>query len=329
MKPPSTINIFSVDVEDYFMVSALQGAVDREKWEAYESRVERSTRRLLDLLDASSGNGGPGKPARATFFCLGWVAERYPGLVKEIAARGHEIATHGHDHRTLHRMAPEDFRSDVRRSKAVLEDLTGKAVLGYRAPSYSITRRSLWALEILAEEGFVYDSSIFPVHHDTYGIPDAPRFPFGVFKSPHRGVRFAPLQWPSPSALTLGAPSFPSSRGGNNDFLLLEFPLSTVKLLGQNLAVAGGGYFRILPFRVTRWAARKTSRQGIPFVFYVHPWEIDPDQPRVAGIPLKSRFRHYHNLHKTFSRLQRLLRQFAFSSFRDFIGRNRLLPLDE
>ena len=313
------MNILSIDLEDYFMVTALEKVIKREDWHRCDSRIEKSTRRLLDLLDsASSPLSGAG--IGATFFCLGWVAERFPHLIREIHSRGHEIASHGYDHRRICSMTPKSFREDVRRSKAILEDLTGAKVSGYRAPSYSITRKTLWALDILAEEGFQYDSSIFPVHHDNYGIPEAPRSPC-IVRCGSREITLEPL---APN----GSHGFSHSTSPSDDaFLrtpgtraLLEFPLSTLRFFGQNLPVAGGGYFRFFPLHATLWAIRHINRKdGLPVIFYLHPWEIDPGQPRVRGIGAKSRFRHYLNLDRTEDRLKILLRTVEFSSFGNYI----------
>jgi polysaccharide deacetylase family protein (PEP-CTERM system associated) len=266
------VNAMSVDVEDYFQVSAFDGHVSRERWDGLESRVCRNTERLLEIFEQAS--------VRATFFVLGWVAERHPSLVRTIAGAGHEIASHGYGHGLVYDMTPDQFREDVRRAKALLEAVSGTPVLGYRAPSYSITRDSLWALDVLASEGHVYDASIFPIHHDRYGIPEAPRYahPRSV---PHGTI------W--------------------------EFPGSTARWAGQNLPIGGGGYFRLLPYAWTRWGIERVNRvESKPVMFYLHPWEIDPEQPRIAA-PLLSRFRHYRNLEKTEQRLRRLLQDFAFA----------------
>ena len=277
-------NIISVDVEDYFQVEAFTDIVDRSKWGEYSSRVETNTRRILDLLDECR--------VPATFFILGWVAERYPGLVREIVARGHEPACHSYWHRLVYQLSPEEFRADTIRAKAVIEQAAGTAVRGYRAPSYSITARSLWALEILADLGFAYDSSVFPIRHDLYGIPAAPRFPF----------RYA-----TPS--------------GD----LVEYPITTFRFLGKmNLPVGGGGYLRIFPFWYTAFGFRRALRADLPLIVYVHPWEIDPDQPRLAG-SVTSRLRHYTNLESTGRRLRNLLRLDQFTSFRD-AGMETSLP---
>jgi polysaccharide deacetylase family protein (PEP-CTERM system associated) len=267
------VNAMSVDVEDYFQVSAFEGVVARADWDRMESRVEHNTHRLLDLFDEYG--------VRSTFFTLGWVAERYPGLVTAIAARGHEIASHGYEHRLIYDQTPGAFREDVRRAKGVLENTSGQRVAGYRAPSYSVTTASLWALDVLAEEGYAYDSSIFPIRHDRYGIPSSPRHPHAV----------------------------KVSRGA-----LVEAPASTVRVGSTNLPVAGGGYFRILPYWWTRWGiARLNAVERRPAIFYLHPWEIDPEQPRMPARGL-SRFRHYRNLEQTEPRLRRLLSDFRFDT---------------
>lgn len=264
------INAMTVDVEDYVHVSAFARVIKVKDWDRYESRVERNTQRLLDLFDEHH--------VHATFFVLGWVAQRNPELVREIAARGHEVASHGLTHQLVYNQTPTVFREETRISKELLEDIVQRPVLGYRAASYSITQQSLWALDILVELGFLYDSSIFPVYHDKYGIPNARR-------EPHR----------------LSAP------GGGT---IVEWPLSTAKVFGFPLPVAGGGYFRLLPYWLTRGGLASINRyENQPFIFYLHPWEIDPDQPRINASWL-SRFRHYTNLSKCEERLRRLLGEF-------------------
>jgi polysaccharide deacetylase family protein (PEP-CTERM system associated) len=268
---PPVVNAMTIDVEDYFQVSAFEDVVPPSQWDQLESRVSRNTDRLLQIFSEHS--------VTATFFVLGWVADRYPALVARIAAAGHEVASHGYAHRLIYNQTPAEFREDVRRAKAVIEDAGGQRVRGYRAPSYSITTRSLWALDVLLDEGHEYDSSIFPIRHDRYGIPRSPRHPYAL------------------------------SGGGGS---LLEAPGSTVRVGPLNLPVAGGGYFRILPYHWTQWGiARLNRRERRPAIFYLHPWEIDPDQPRLAAGRL-SRFRHYRNLHETEARLRRLLSQFRF-----------------
>jgi polysaccharide deacetylase family protein (PEP-CTERM system associated) len=273
------VNAMSVDVEDYFQVSAFDQVVPRASWDQRESRVVANTERLLALFDEAG--------VRSTFFVLGWVAERHPSLVRRIAALGHEIASHGYGHQLVYDLTVDQFRDDVRRSKALLESTAGTAVLGYRAPSYSIVERSLWALDVLVEEGYVYDSSIFPIHHDRYGIPDAPR---------HAHVR--------------------ASAAGT----ILEAPGSTVRCGRVNIPVGGGGYFRLLPYSVTRWGfSRLNMVERRPAIFYIHPWELDPEQPRIE-IGTVTRIRHYRNLHKTERRLRTLMQEFAFSTMADVLG---------
>lgn len=276
---------FTVDVEDYFQVDAFADCIDPGAWDGFTPRVTRNTRELLDLLDSRGVKG--------TFFVLGWVARREPGLVREIAARGHEVASHGMSHQRVVTQTPAVFRAETRDSKRLLEDQVQAPVIGYRAATYSITRESLWALDILVEEGFRYDSSIFPIRHDRYGIPDATI-------RPHRLV--------TPQGQELA-----------------EFPLSVAHVAGLNLPVSGGGYFRLLPYAVTAWGLRRVLAAGRPVVFYLHPWEIDPGQPRVAGARLRSRFRHYLNLRRTRARLERLLGDFRFGTMRDCLVAGNLL----
>ena len=279
-------NALTVDVEDYFHVAALAPSIDRDSWNSLEPRVVANTQRLLAIFQNFD--------VRGTFFVLGWVAERYPQLVRDIAARGHEIACHGFSHRLVYEQTPGEFYKETLHAKKLLEDIAGSAVLGYRAASYSIVRESLWALDILVELGFVYDSSIFPVRHDRYGIPDAKRV-----------------------AHLMATP------GGAS---IVEWPLATAKILGCRLPVAGGGYFRLLPYWLSRWGLASINRSELqPFIFYLHPWEIDPDQPRVPA-SLLSRFRHYTNLGKCEERLKRLLDDFQFGTVRDGLEKLGLLP---
>jgi polysaccharide deacetylase family protein (PEP-CTERM system associated) len=274
------LNAFSVDVEDYFQVGAFEKAIPRDAWDRLEPRVERNTRRLLDLCSRHEVTG--------TFFVLGWVAERWPQLVRDIRAAGHELGTHGQDHRRVTTLTPREFREDVRRSKRTIEDAAGVEVIGYRAPSYSIVRETLWAMDVLAEEGFRYDSSIFPIHHDRYGIPDFPRFP--------RPVR------------------------GHNGTALHEFPISTVRLAGINLPFVGGGYLRHFPLSFIRWGMRRLNDvERRPAILYVHPWEIDPEQPR-QDVRLLTRLRHYRNLERTEERLARLFSEYSFTTIREVLG---------
>ncbi|MEZ5499003.1 MAG: DUF3473 domain-containing protein [Steroidobacteraceae bacterium] len=267
------VNAMTVDVEDYFHVSALANAIDRQDWSSMELRAEASTRALLELFSAHE--------VKATFFVLGWMAERSPALVREIANEGHEIACHGWSHRLVYEQSRQEFRDEALRCKQLLEDLTGTKVLGYRAASYSITRASLWALDDLIDLGFVYDSSIFPIRHDRYGIPDANRAP-------------GPVVAPS------GRP-------------IVEFPLTTAKLGGLRVPCSGGGYFRLLPYWFTRNMLRRVNtRDALPFIFYLHPWEIDAGQPRFDAGWL-SNYRHYTNLKACKQRLETLLGQFSFA----------------
>jgi polysaccharide deacetylase family protein (PEP-CTERM system associated) len=269
----SIVNAMSGAVEDYFQVSAFDRVASRAGWDQFDSRVARNTNRLLELF--------AGAGVRATFFVLGWVAERFPALVREIAAAGHEVASHGYHHQLVFMLTPKQFREDVRDAKRTIEDLIGAPVVGYRAPSYSIVQSSLWALDILVEEGYRYDTSIFPIHHDRYGIPGAAR---------HAHVL--------------------ECQAGR----LIEMPASTVQMGGVNLPIAGGGYFRLLPYAWTQWGIRRVNRtERQPVVFYLHPWEIDPDQPRFR-VGAATRSRHYGGLSATASRLARLLHDFRFDS---------------
>ena len=273
------VNALTIDVEDYFHVAALAPAIAPESWSTRESRVEANTERLLEMLARRSVSG--------TFFVLGWVAERYPGLVRRIALAGHEVACHGFSHQLIYRQTPGLFREETRRAKIVLEEATGRPVLGYRAASFSITLRSLWALDTLIDLGFAYDSSIFPIRHDRYGIPGAARRPGPVV---------------GPSGRTL-----------------VEFPLAAASVLGLRLPVSGGGYFRIFPYWLSAAGLRQVNSRLGSFAFYVHPWEIDPAQPRIAVGPL-ARFRHYTNLGRCERRLARLLADFRFGRMADVLG---------
>jgi polysaccharide deacetylase family protein (PEP-CTERM system associated) len=264
-------NAMTIDVEDYFQVSAFAPYIERASWPTRECRVEANIERILAILDA----GG----VRATFFTLGWIAERYPAMVKRIVAGGHELASHGYGHLRASDQDRAAFMQDISSSKAILEDLGGQAVLGYRAPSFSIGQQNLWALDALQEAGYRYSSSIYPVRHDHYGMPDAPRF-----------------AW------------HPNGAGG-----LLEVPITTVRMGARNLPAGGGGYFRLLPYALSRWMMRQVNeRDGQSAIFYFHPWEIDPGQPRPEGINLKTRFRHYVNLARMDGRIQALTRDFAW-----------------
>ena len=274
------VNAMSVDVEDYFQVSAFEGLVPREAWDSQPQRVEANTHAVLDLF-AEAG-------VRATFFTLGWVAQRHPGLVRRICDEGHELASHGWAHVRATEQDRRTFFEDVSRTKALLEDLSGVAVRGYRAASYSIVRRNWWAFEALAEAGYRYSSSVYPIHHDLYGVPDAPLEPF---------------------------------RPDNAD--ILEIPVSVVEVAGRRLPAGGGGFFRLYPYAFSRWAIRRVNRAGRRLVFYFHPWEIDPGQPRMAGASRRSRLRHYLNLERMRPRLVRLLRDFRWDRM------DRVFPIDE
>lgn len=274
-------NVLTFDVEEYFHAEAFAGVVRPEDWPTFGSRVVDATERLLDILDYAD--------VRATFFVLGWVAERQPGLVQEIHARGHELACHGYSHQMISRLTPQEFADDVKRAKKVIEDVAGTRVIGYRAPTFSVTRQTLWSLEVLMEAGFQYDSSIFPIVHDRYGIPDAPRFahriPIFVSRIPIVG----------------------------NGCAMAELPLSTVSVFGHRLPVAGGGYFRLLPYGLTRLAIRHLNRvEHQPAVVYLHPWEIDRHQPRLS-IGRLTRLRHSINIDETEDKLCRLLADFRFA----------------
>jgi len=270
-------NALTVDVEDYFQVSALAPHIDRATWDRRECRVERNVERLLALFAA--------RGARGTFFTLGWIAERYPHLMRRIVAEGHELASHGYGHQRCTELGRTELLDDVRRAKDLLEDGTGQPVQGYRAPSFSIGGGNPWAFDVLLEAGYRYTSSVYPVRHDHYGMPDAPRFAYE----------------PRPA--------------------LRELPISTVRLFGRNLPAGGGGWFRLLPYAVSRWALRHVNdTDGRAVIFYFHPWEIDPDQPRVPGTSLKTRFRHYVNLRKTEARLDRLLCDFRWGRVDEVFG---------
>ena len=273
------LNAFTVDVEDYFQVSGFERDIDRADWDRWESRVVRNTHRILALLDRHN--------VCATFFVLGWVAHRHPQLVSDVHRCGHEIGSHSYWHRLIYGQSPEQFRGDLRQSRDVIADIIGEQVTAYRAPSFSITRQSLWALEILAEEGFQLDSSVFPIHHDRYGLPGAKPYPHQI-------------------ATTAGP--------------LWEFPASVARIARMSIPVGGGGYFRLYPLRWTLFCLRRINRRtSRPFVFYVHPWELDPDQPRPPIRSRLSRFRHYVNLATTEQKLGGLLQAFRFALLRDVL----------
>ena len=269
MASAAITNALTIDVEDYFQVSAFAKHIARSDWERRECRVERNVDRILAML-APRGT-------KATFFTLGWIAERYPGLVRSIVAQGHELASHGYGHERVTDLTRDAFDADIRRAKAILEDISGHSVIGYRAPSFSIGASNLWALDALGRAGYLYSSSIYPIRHDHYGMPDAPRFAHSI------------------------------------DSGLIEIPATTIRILDRNLPSSGGGYFRLLPYAASRWMLRRVNavdRQAA--VFYFHPWEIDVDQPRIAGIGAKTRFRHYVNIDRMEARLQQLLGDFSW-----------------
>jgi polysaccharide deacetylase family protein (PEP-CTERM system associated) len=277
-------NALTIDVEDYFHVSAFAPHIARESWDALPCRVERNVDAILGMLAEHR--------SAATFFVLGWVAERYPALVRRIVEQGHELASHGHEHRRASDQAHGEFRADVTHAKRLLEDIGGVAVHGYRAPSFSIGHGNLWALECLKEAGYRYSSSIYPIRHDHYGMPGAPRFAF-----------------------------YPEGGRG-----LLELPVTTVRLFNRNLPAGGGGYFRLMPYPVSRWCLRRVNAvDGQPCIFYFHPWEIDPGQPRPRGVGLKARFRHYLNLTAMEGRIRALFRDFQW----DRVDRLFLTARDE
>jgi polysaccharide deacetylase family protein (PEP-CTERM system associated) len=274
-RPQFPVNALTVDVEDYFQVEAFAQVIDRKSWDDLPHRVERNTEAILDLFAAHD--------CKATFFTLGWVAERYPGIIRRIVAEGHELASHGYGHRRAIELTPDEFREDVSKAKTILEDLGGVAVNGYRAPSFSIVKQSLWAHQVLADAGYIYSSSVNPIRHDLYGMPDAPRVPYH------------PLD---------GRP-------------FLEIPITTLDVMGRTMPCGGGGFFRLFPYAWFRTAWRKINSSGQPFLFYFHPWEIDPDQPRQADAPLKSRFRHYARLNAMEHKIANALEDFAWGRMDD------------
>lgn len=275
---PTIANAMTIDVEDYFQVSAFAPYIDRAEWATRECRVERNVNRILDMLAAAD--------TKATFFTLGWVAERYPQIVRRIVAEGHELASHGYGHERASDLSREAFLQDIGSAKRLLEDIGGVAVRGYRAPSFSIGTGNLWAFDCLREEGYSYSSSVYPIRHDHYGMPDSPRFAYAV-------------------------------RDG-----LTEIPPTTLRMFERNLPSSGGGYFRLLPYAVSRWMLGRVNQgEGKSAIFYFHPWEIDAQQPRVAGIDAKTRFRHYVNIGRMEGRLQRLLRDFRWGRMDEiFLG---------
>jgi polysaccharide deacetylase family protein (PEP-CTERM system associated) len=272
-------DLLSVDVEDYYHVEAFADRISPDSWAGFPSRVQANTQRVLQMFEEYG--------CRATFFVLGWVAERYPALVREIVEAGHEVGCHSYAHRRVSSLSPEEFRDDLLRARNLIEDAAGVRILGYRAPTFSIGKKNLWALEILAEEGFLYDSSVFPIRHDLYGFPGSPRFPYRVdLKSKRK---------------------------------LFEIPMSTARFVGSAWPVGGGGYLRLLPGRYTRWAIQQIhEKEKQPFMMYFHPWELDPDQPRIRG-KWKSRLRHYSRLESMEARLRQLLATGRFMPVMDLL----------
>jgi polysaccharide deacetylase family protein (PEP-CTERM system associated) len=293
MQPNAITHAMTVDVEDYYHVAAFAKVIKPSEWDQWPSRVEANTDKLLQLFADAN--------IKITFFILGWVAERYPELVKRIRSQGHEIASHGYSHQLIYKQTPEIFRAETAKSKQILEDLGQAPVIGYRAASYSITSKSLWALDILAELGFTWDSSIFPTRHDNYGIPGSPEEPYTIITS--------------------------------NGTHLTEFPLTTAKVFGQAIPAAGGGYFRQYPYALSRWLFERASLgQSKPQIFYLHPWEIDPEQPRVPNASWFSNFRHYTNLQRCMPRLERMISDFQFGTISQSLGSvtiNKRLNINE
>ena len=280
MSAAPIINALTIDVEDYFQVSAFASHISRSDWDRCECRVERNVERILALLDRHQ--------TKATFFTLGWIAQRYPQLVRAIVDHGHELASHGYGHQRASDLSRAEFSADIGHAKTILEQISGRAVLGYRAPSFSIGTANLWALDCLESAGYRYSSSIYPIHHDHYGMPDAPRFAHRVNAG------------------------------------LIEIPPTTLRVLNRNLPSSGGGYFRLLPYAVSRWMLRRVNAgDGQAAVFYFHPWEIDAGQPHVEGISAKTRFRHYVNIDRMEARLERLLADFAWGRMDDIFLRGR------
>jgi polysaccharide deacetylase family protein (PEP-CTERM system associated) len=352
-------NALTVDVEDYFQVNAFSDVIHCEDWDTFKPRVEKNTYSILDILDSievdqssqftvhgsqlaaskdntnqmsnkacdqclesnpnneqifniqqQTTNHGRHKKVRGTFFILGWIAERFPHIVKEIHARGHEVACHGYSHKLIFNQTNEEFRDDVRRAKQLLEHLIGNEVIGYRAPTYSITQTTLWALEILQELGFKYDSSIFPIKHDVYGIPESPRFPYIISFNEKRGSLTDISQ-----KINFDLKVYKASNRS-----IIEVPMSTVQMFKKNVPASGGGYFRLFPYLLTKRLLRSINdNEGKPFVFYLHPWEIDPEIPKINNASALSRFRTYVNLDKTLARFKRLLLDFHFASLSEVL----------
>lgn len=281
--PESTNSAMTIDVEDYYQVSAMAKAVNYKDWDSWPSRVVNNTTKILDIFDEFN--------TKATFFVLGWVAERHPEIVREIDRRGHEIASHGYSHQLIYNQEPKIFHDETRRSKQILEDIIGRGIEGYRAASYSVTRSSLWALETLIELGFKWDSSIFPVHHDRYGIAGSPELPYTLVNE--------------------------------NQQKLIEFPLTTAKVFGMSVPAAGGGYFRQYPYMLSKYLFSKASENSSkPMIFYLHPWEIDAEQPRIKNAGFISNFRHYTNLSRCEKRLKNILDDFRFCTVSEVLNQN-------
>jgi len=273
------LNALTFDIEDYFQVEAFKDYVSFDEWPAYQSRVVQNTRKIMDILDE--------RHVKATFFILGWVAERFPDMVRELADGGHEIATHGYAHDMVYTQSPEVFEQDLVKSINILEQISGTKIIGYRAPTYSIIEESFWAFDILIRHNLRYDSSIFPIIHDRYGVPDGERFPHTIKRD---GVG-----------------------------TLHEFPLSTLRFWKWNFPVAGGGYLRLLPYAVVKQSVTWLNRKQKPVIIYLHPWELDPDQPKLPNLPAKTRFRHYLNLHTTGNKLRKLVHDFEFGPICDVL----------
>lgn len=273
------LNALTFDIEDYYQVEAFKDYIRYEEWPQYESRVVENTQKITAILNQCN--------VKATFFTLGWVAERFPHMVKHITDDGHEIATHGYSHQMVYTQTPEVFEDDLAKSIAVLEEITGQKVIGYRAPTYSIIKESFWAFDILIKHNLLYDSSIFPINHDRYGVPDSERFPYQI--------------------------------RGENGRTILEFPLSTLRFWKWNFPIAGGGYLRLFPYWIIKLGLQRLNRQQQPGVVYLHPWELDPEQPRIPNIPYTTKIRHYINLHSTSIKLHKLLRDFEFAPIREVL----------
>ena len=274
-------NILSVDIEEWFHPEAVQYQFPTEIWSEQTGRVDENVEKLLNLFDE--------KNAKATFFTLGWVAKEYPGIIKKIVDSGHEIATHGLMHRMVTKLTPEEFEKDLGESIKILEDTSGQKILGFRAPTFSIVEETFWAWEIMLKLGLIYDSSVYPIWHDRYGVPDAPRSVYTAFE-----------------------------QNGNS---LTEFPMSTMRLFGKNIPFGGGGYLRIFPNWFTRMGIKSVNKEGLPAIMYMHPWEFDPEQPKLNLGKLQS-LRHYYNIDKNLSKLGQLLDEFKWTSFKNVIEKN-------